>query len=201
MVFIMCGNIWIDWDALLKSALRAGYVEHPTLSPIVFLLTYDFCYVEPYRTRDPHLLINLLRQFSGMGCEDSRDKLCDMLGLIAEKDRPVVDHGNTVEDVYLDAIRTIGPFSLMDASVWWSQDLPLRMGISLAPTVPLRLFSTDLFAHGPKGSKAYLYWSLQDICFEKGGSTRQSLDRWWYEYDGVWHYYDCLSPMEASTDS
>jgi hypothetical protein len=42
---IMCGHIWIDWDALFRAALSTGFLEHPTLSPIAYLLSYRFAHL------------------------------------------------------------------------------------------------------------------------------------------------------------
>jgi hypothetical protein len=198
---IMCGNTWIDWDALMNASLRADFFNHSTLSPIVYLLTNRFAHSEPTLPRYRHLLSNMLTQFSGMGCEDPRDKLYGMLGLVAEEQRPVVNYDNTVEEVYLDAIRMLGVHYCMHASNWWWQDLPLRMGVSLAHVVSMQPFITDLLACGQKPIEALPFWTLQDMGYERADSKEHGLDRWWYECGGVRHYYDCLYTMEGSGDS
>lgn len=136
-----------------------------------------------------------------MSCEDPRDKLYGMLGLISETLRPVVDYSNTKEDVYLDATRVIGPFCCMNASNWRWQDLPLRMGVPLAHIVSLQPFVTDLLACGQKENKVHPIWTLQDMGFEKAHPALHRPDRWWYEYEGIRHYHDCIAPMDGPADS
>jgi hypothetical protein len=138
----------------------------------------SFCSSEPIRPGYSHLLANLLRQFSGMGCEDPRDKLYAMIGLISEHLRPVVDYDNTREDVCLDAIRSLGPFFCMHAPNWWWQSLPLQMGVPLTNVVALQPFVTDLPARGQKENNVYPIWTLQDMGFEKADSKRGYPDRW-----------------------
>lgn len=198
---ILCGHVWMDWDVLFKAALFAGFLEHPTLSPMTYLLSNRYAHAEPVRPGYSHLLCNLLRQFSSMGCEDPRDKLYGMLGLISETLRPIVDYSNTREDVYLDAIRILGPFFCMDASNWWWQDLPLRMGVPLAHVVSLQPFVTGLLACGQKENKVDPIWTLQDMGFVKADPTRHYPGRWWYEYKGVRHYHDCISSKDETASS
>jgi hypothetical protein len=116
---IMCGNTWIEWDSLMRAALWAGFLELPTLRPMANLLTYRFAHAEPIQPGYAHLLSNMLSQFSSMDCENPREKLYGMLGLVAEDQRPVVNYDNTVEEVYLDAIRMLGAHRCLNASNWW----------------------------------------------------------------------------------
>jgi hypothetical protein len=112
-----------------------------------------------------------------MGCEDPRDKLYGMIGLISEHLRPVVDYDNAREDIYLDAIRSLGPFFCMHAPNWWWQSLPLQMGVPLTHVVALQPFVTDLRACGQKENNVHPIWTLQDMGFEKADSTRGHPDR------------------------
>lgn len=177
---ILCGDTWIHWDTLKQAALWADYLEHPTLRQVTWLLTNRYAHSEHIEPGYKHLLVNMLSQFSGMGCEDPRDKLYGMLGLVSEELRPVVNYDNTVEQVYLDTMRMLGVWHCLHASNWWWQDLPLRMGVSLAHVVSMQPFITDLLACGRQPIETLPFWTLH-MGYEKADSKYHGLGRWWYE--------------------
>jgi hypothetical protein len=188
---ILCGDTWIHWDTLKQAALWADYLKHPTLQRVTWLLTDRYAHSGRIEPGYKHLLVNMLREFSGMDCEDPRDKLYGMLGLVSEELRPVVNYDNTVEQVYLDTMRMLGVWHCLDASNWWWQDLPLKMGVSLAHVVSMQPFITDLLACGRQPIETLPFWTLH-MGYEKADSKHHGLGRWWYKCGGVRHYYDCI---------
>jgi hypothetical protein len=47
--------------------------------------------------------------FSGQGCENPKDRVYGLLGIVQEKDRFTIGYDKTLDQIYLDAVMAVGP--------------------------------------------------------------------------------------------
>ena len=102
------GNVWVPWKAMrdsfnseygtLRKYFNSRYSETSDTSVWKALINPEF----DFRQRLPDLGWCILN-FSGQECEDPRDKVYGLLGLVSKDTTIVVDYKKTKAQVYVDA--------------------------------------------------------------------------------------------------
>jgi hypothetical protein len=106
---IFCGGVWLSWDALgeLIWNMPEWYLSirrpHDTASMAWLFKSTRGTLWE--RNRIPFDRCSNL--FACMQCEDPRDKVYGLLGLIGDEEQPEIDYRKTVQEVYLNAISVL----------------------------------------------------------------------------------------------
>jgi len=116
-----------------------------------------------------------IKKFSANTCEDARDKVYGMMGIVREKDRFTVDYNKSVLEVFLDVvnmIKNVQPKTLKECLYL----LGTRMGIDWSLIEDL-----EHLAH--ERLEKSLRKAVSPIRFKKAHHEEER-DYWWYECNG-----------------
>jgi hypothetical protein len=150
-------------------------------------------------------LVYVLSHYSTWGCEDSRDQVYGLLGIMDSSCKmPEVDYQKSPKQVYLDTIRIMfteahrySPYVTLDSA----ERLSINMRLSERHLSAIRNLLGDISMRYESGRMTncvgtYSRWvSIVDaISF----CPAQSPDRWWYEYQGVIHTFPLQSHVQPT---
>jgi hypothetical protein len=113
---LLCGNIWLELDDLVSALQGSGDSRLP---PVEFLNSMlhgshsDTSLIESGQGS----LWYCINRFSAYDCEDPRDKVYGLLGLVSEGDKLEVDYNKSTEDIFLEVIMCVGGFSERSADL------------------------------------------------------------------------------------
>lgn len=102
------GNVWVQWSTIRECFLtKAWGPEHAILRA---LFRPETLFQRKNLNFQRLTLGACILTFSDQLCEDPRDKVYGLLGIVMERKNLVVDYNKTAEQVYIDALVAIGTF-------------------------------------------------------------------------------------------
>ena len=116
-----------------------------------------------------------IRKFSANTCEDARDKVYGMMGIVREEDRFTVDYNKSVLEVFLDVVNMIKNVPLKTLKECL-HILGVRMGIDWS-------LIQDLGHLAQERLEKSLREAVSPIRFKKADNEEER-DHWWYECNG-----------------
>lgn len=180
-VRFLAGTIWIQWAHLAQAVSKARQF-HNDPSFVARWLFLD-------KTKEPISLAKALDRFAAMDCQDARDRIYGLLGLVAEDQRPEVDYNKSIHEAYIDAVNTLARNNFVDDM---SYDF---YGRAVAAFIKL---AHGLWGHDPELVERerlleVMFLSMEkasEMGFEPADLVAQTPDRWWYEEGGQRQYFD-----------
>lgn len=116
-VRVLCGKIWISWSSLTEAlCIESDKREfgdslfHSHCSNFKEAVTKDIW------DKGSLSLLDCLRLFAHHKCEDPRDKVYGLMGLVKQEERLYVDYQKTPHEVFLDVLKS------MSLSRWQTVD-------------------------------------------------------------------------------
>jgi hypothetical protein len=204
---VLCGGIWLDLDDLVHtlegvSPYRgSANLRLPSVDFVNFMLLgeHDLTSIK----RGQATLWHCISSFSAYSCQDPRDKIYGLLGLVREDDKLEVDYSKSTEDLFLQVVMFIGSRALSkyDADVM----------LLLSDAMELHQYREVHKEFLEELSKYWMDGILKkiEVGFERRrhqkiadcGSRHHAergccSDRWWFLCDGVKHYRDQSSYQE-----
>jgi hypothetical protein len=194
---VLCGKIWITWNSI------SGIVNGPkflgqTLNMSAFR---NMPSAESLFDRRLLPLQSIIKRFAGMQCEDPRDKVYGLLGLVEEQKRPEVDYSKTLYQIYSDTVSSIYQHqrrpitfngSLLKCDLIWCTKFARDLGFSQETIDVLAQLFRDI------GVDAQVRSADQQECsytlmieFQPATPSVGTPDRWWREMNGQPRYYVC----------
>jgi hypothetical protein len=201
---VLVKDIWISWEDMVQvpNLTRGGWlVEAPKRWSATLLLRHSL------RKEQSRTLADLVRAFGNNLCEDARDKVYGFMSLVAPQNRIVVDYGKSVHQVFLD-LALVTCTACLDSSSWrnssdfsnyknrwldeWDilSEFAFNIGLSLFEIDSLSHFYSNIWQKEKLGRSAGLPFPITAMGFEPG-LTSETLDRWWYEFQGKRYYFNC----------
>jgi hypothetical protein len=105
---VLCGATWISWDAILHALGTDPEKEFlPNLSMQTHCMNFKEALLMQTSSRQGRTLIDCLRLFMRQECEDDRDRVYGLLGLVDRGPCPHVDYRKNALGVFLDVVQTI----------------------------------------------------------------------------------------------
>jgi hypothetical protein len=213
---VLCGNIWLDLDDLVSTLEGSNTSRFPPVEFLNFQLL-EGRYINAPHKRGQEALEYCIKRFSEYCCEDPRDKIYGLLGLVRESERPEVDYSKSTEEVYLQVVtsnvlwtpRTYVPSTIgnmfeasrrrlqNDLSIEVMIDLSRSMGL-MEHHVVLRGMLKEIRDRWTGGSLKEIESGFQRrICQSRSCCHNHDhaekgccSDRWWFLWDGVKQYRD-----------
>src|SRR5690242_16376759 len=152
-----------------------------------------------------------IARFSGYECENPRDKVYGLLGIVKPKERLEVDYTKSVQDVFLDAARALQA-SKMDKPDRVNckarlESLARKMNLAAEDRgmTGLRAMLQDVFGSSKTArsllAKLPKTARVRTMGFDpqRAGASliddtaKRRLARWWCEYEGKRYYHACCS--------
>jgi hypothetical protein len=188
----MCGDVWIHWKELLSHAytLQVG-------SPAIACSNANYSFISrTYRSQKEPDLVNVLSHQSTWGCEDSRDQVYGLLGLVdSSRKVPEVDYQKSPEQVYLDTIRIMlteahhySPYLTLITA----KRLSINMRLSDRHLSAIRKLLRDISMRYESGRMTNTVGPFSEaipIVHAIGLWHADYGYKWWYEYQGVIHTF------------
>jgi hypothetical protein len=103
-VLVYCGNVWLPFAEMQKCASDKQQIVHAQISNSSLYLLWDCVH-----NREGRDLVSCIDRYSLNDCQDPRDKIYALLGLVTEHEsaRLDVNYDKPVEEVYFDAVKVI----------------------------------------------------------------------------------------------
>lgn len=99
-VRVLLRDLWIEWDDLREAVQQLQDDGHGlTIAPSTLALL-------KLRNIKPYTLEDCIETFSGQNCEDARDRVYGLMGLINGDERVPIDYAKTTHQVYCDVVLT-----------------------------------------------------------------------------------------------
>ncbi|KAH6642532.1 heterokaryon incompatibility protein-domain-containing protein [Boeremia exigua] len=124
---LVSGNIWVSWDAMGDCFKTKGWKPTPAKALVLPQFGQEI---------RPSELSWYIRRFSSNGCEDARDKVFGLQGLVRPEKRLNVDYNKRPFEVWVDAVLAC-PIRKQFEVLW---HLGEDMGIETADIVSLDSF-------------------------------------------------------------
>ncbi|KAI8943031.1 hypothetical protein NX059_001067 [Plenodomus lindquistii] len=184
-LLIFCRDIWIDRDKINQILKRNISRSDATTGPGEYLF-----HRSTYRPSGK-VKMNLstcLMHWASLGCEDSRDKVYDLLGVVSHV-VPDVDYDKSVEEVYLDAVECVlihwdrGQDSCSHLAWLLSLARHMYMWENGSPELIIFLDNLVLFSESKSYPQAYTNMGLEKTQGKKP-------NRWWVEVEGQTPHYE-----------
>lgn len=146
-----------------------------------------------------------LTKFSHNACEDSRDKIYGLLGLVRPEDRPRdIDYAKSPQQVFADAMLAIfrtDPLFTTSESSYSSSVSTARNEDLYMLALNMRFTEPQLLSLKVVLKSLWHPWRLPlfhgrpcpitAMGFDAAGSTPDSGDRWWFDFHGKRYYAEC----------
>ncbi|KAH8716904.1 hypothetical protein GQ44DRAFT_713212 [Phaeosphaeriaceae sp. PMI808] len=206
-------NIWIKWDDLRRVAeeyngnLRASIIPRSALA--LLRMRHDRSYS----------MEKCIETFSGQDCEDPRDRVYGLMGLVNQEERVAIDYAKSVYEVYSDlvvafsfsytahtnrSVQSLVPRRSQFSTKLQDYVLSLvllseRMGFSMREVVVLRSLLQDVWCldkFSTSNCPPITAIGFEETILQDTTEAVTSLDstmrgRWWYTYRGRTYYYEC----------
>jgi hypothetical protein len=107
-VRVLCSGTWISWDAILHALGTDPEKEFLlNLSMHTHCMSFRHALLLQTSSRQRRTLLDCVRLFMRQECEDDRDKVYGLLGLVDGGFCPHVDYRKNALEVFLDLVQTI----------------------------------------------------------------------------------------------
>jgi hypothetical protein len=200
----MCGVIKIPWDEVhaVATGCSLWLGQHGGSKEVLALIANQG--MNHYQG----LRLTIAR-FSGYNCEDPRDKVYGLLGIVREKERLEPDYNKPVQEVFLDVARALRgskmsqPDSMSCRARLKSLADKMNLDSEDKDLTGLRAMLQDVFtsSNSPRSDLAKLPKTaeVQIFGFDPARSgagladdkSKRRLARWWCEYEGKKYYHAC----------
>lgn len=182
-----CPNASISWEEFSQPHLWLPYTNHD--EPRTGNNYYSLVNLTDARHTQTQPLHKRLENFSDHACEDPRDKVYGLMGIVDERDHVPIDYAKPLVDVYVDVLRIcykrsrIGAYNVaFRLGKLWQFDrttLGLLLGTLFRPAVTER----DLIAFGCEYREEKIHRDGKMIGDERMEKKMMSQEvRWWFEY-------------------
>jgi hypothetical protein len=205
-LYLVCGDVWIPWEHMENTIQRHSTRVFEDLPAAKWLFIEKTKDAEIWaKGQEPHSLSDSMQLYSNLDCEDSRDKVYGLLGLLhPTQEAPEVDYNKSLQEVFLDAVRIIlarpqprtpKGHHTFKALVDIVRYLARCFTFSKRFTNALGLFFDDLSELGsgnPEVNGKYVPLNLRKPVIDAIGykrSARGTLEYWWYEHRDKRSYY------------
>lgn len=201
---VLCGNVWLELDDLVGTLEGSNNSQLPPMEFLNFMLL-GMSKIE--RGQEP--LWNCISKFSDYKCEDPRDRVYGLLGLVREDDRLEVDYSKSTEDVFLQVVMFIGSRGLLEHDRLFMLLLSESMELHEYRDVHKELLKelSDCWSKGNSRGKIEVGFEhrrhqTKADC-DNGHHARQGCcsDRWWFLWQGSKQYRDRSSYASTSSIS
>jgi hypothetical protein len=103
LVYVLCGNVWISYlemeeTARDKQEFLRRRIDHTTS---LYLLW------DSVHNRNGRHLAQCIERYSSNDCENPRDRVYALLGLVKQEEQVYVDYTKSVPEVFVDALRVL----------------------------------------------------------------------------------------------
>jgi hypothetical protein len=198
----MCGDVWIHWKEL-RSHTDALQVR----SPAIACSNANYLFISrTYRSQKEPDLVNVLSHQSIWGCEDSRDQVYGLLGIVHSSHKvPEVDYEKSPEQVYLDTIRIMlteehhhhSPYLALHCA----KKLSIDMRLPERHLSAIRNLLGDIRMRYESGRMTNIvgpHFQQVPIVHAIGLCPAESGYKWWYEYQGAVHTFPLRSHVQPT---
>ena len=210
-VRFMCGNVWIHYRVLEQHVNNLG----GRCRSVEWDNAFDvFCSRTPSYRRS---LVKVLRHGSIRRCEDSRDQVYGLLGILDSSEHvPEVNYQKSVEQVYLDTVRIILT-ELQAHTVRFTLTCALRLGQKmclpfghmsairkLLEDIRMRVIDTvkSPYKWIPSRSNGPYEWMPSHPIIQAiGVDPAESPVEWWYERQGVRYRFPVQGDADQSSQN
>ncbi|CBY01649.1 hypothetical protein IAQ61_003461 [Plenodomus lingam] len=185
--WLYCGHTWIPWRALARIVNSAEYHQGHRLSFKEWLFTKKFLLP----------LLTVISRYGAAQCQDPRDKVYGLLGLVHEDQRPVVDYSKTLPGIFTDVMNIHLKHHHFPASgdFWLSERLPYldlagALGFCHCRKQAMNELIDRVFVEIEEQTSVKLF-GLPLVGFDEVNSTISTPDRFWLEVRGQREYFEC----------
>lgn len=99
------GNVWIPWNAMSQVARDSDdLLRHHNVPVVALALLQEHTARHQGNIKD---LFDYLRMFHGGRCQDARDRVYSLMGLVETHNRISVDYERPVHNVFLDIVEVL----------------------------------------------------------------------------------------------
>ncbi|KAF2028046.1 HET-domain-containing protein [Setomelanomma holmii] len=188
-VEVVCGNLWLGWNEIRDAILSLSEKRLDLLPNAKYLFTGKK-ETPIHWTNIPEHRLNLtlsecLTRYSSLKCENHRDKVYGLLGLVeGDYDVPVIDYNKSLQEVYLDTVRIFLKPNKSDRTLRAAARDALNLGRSM-----------EFSKHDVQAlTNMFLDVSILTTISAMGlkSSSSPTAHWWWYESCGeqYWFYRD-----------
>jgi hypothetical protein len=201
--WILYGDSRIPWSEEDIGPLRINLSISPRAGPVFRRSkAWRNCLHPNGRLNDR--LDGLLLDFAAQACEDPRDKIYGLQGLVDPKDRLVVDYSKSPQEVYTQLRNKLHADCLERQKL--HAQASLRKEELTAPARALyklagHMSFTDsqvrslcaMLEHRLACLRSVAFCLPNDtkVGFDPGDEAENSLDRWWFDFEGQRQYFEC----------
>ena len=201
---VLCGDVWVHYKHLIDAIHDRP--RGSSLGPEAASVDFHFQIVGMYRAfrrygTEAFDLYSCTVNFTMHQCEDPRDKIYGLLGLVQDN-RLVVDYTKGVEDLFVDVALIIiesgygvendkrSYWDAYDKRPWTEQPLTVRKDVrSLISSMGLQSSRLAITAFLEDMSRAL--WTEGRPITSAGFDSQ--LERWWFMCDDTKYYRDVLN--------
>ncbi|KAI4609182.1 hypothetical protein J4E83_008824 [Alternaria metachromatica] len=188
------GNRRVDWSTLRDAYFNAVW-ELQESAPIPIASMYLVSYTRRYTRRGRAMRRQMIWPqcidgFSANACEDPRDKVYGMMGIMKEEEQLTVDYDKSVLEVYLDVVNILR-ISMGKASPHVMRNYLCVLGSQMGMPLSLAKSIQPLFY----GRATTWSWEPVSPVDPKTAKFPQEQGGWWYEWLGE----DCRYPGLPNT--
>ncbi|KAI8933252.1 hypothetical protein NX059_009883 [Plenodomus lindquistii] len=92
--WLFCGRIWIPWKEIADVVARSEYHRGGPLSSKDWL----------FMPHAPLPIVMTIERYGVAHCQDPKDRVYGLLGLVREDQQPVIDYSKTLPEIFADVI-------------------------------------------------------------------------------------------------
>jgi hypothetical protein len=156
----------------------------------------------------PMTLRSAIERFASMQCENPRDKVYGLLGLVVAHERPEVDCNKSLYEVYINTVRA------MSQQYWGLRIEHASPHLTLGTITTYIEFAQHVgFSRETNNSLYRLFGNMREaerfmlehsfhrdiqMEFQPALPSDGTPDRWWFEANGLRRYHDCLTRSHPS---
>lgn len=146
-------------------------------------------------------MADMLHTFRFQSCEDPRDKIYGLMGLVDEDERVVVDYAKSVQQVFMDAVLVTCADSQKNYKrIMLFSDILEHMPFTATQTVGVIALLLIIWRPEALGRFDGLPCPITAMGFQPGGEI-DGVDRWCFEFLETRYYVECVGNFELINDS
>ncbi|KAF2852008.1 hypothetical protein T440DRAFT_527533 [Plenodomus tracheiphilus IPT5] len=190
-VWLFSDRTWKTWKRLADVVARAEYHRGRPLSSREWLFS-QHCSLP---------LLAIIEQFGDSRCQDPKDKVYGILGLVHEDQRPDVDCSKTLPAIFMDVMNIDQVYwnSKSAAGVWEVDpnryyDAATKFGFSRVQCDTISLLTQRIKQLWKAGEGHVKTFKVPFVCLEKADSVKLTADRVWLDAGDRREYYSWQNP-------
>ncbi|KAH7356126.1 heterokaryon incompatibility protein-domain-containing protein [Pyrenochaeta sp. MPI-SDFR-AT-0127] len=117
-VRVLCGNIWLSFSELEIHTRAKGEEVYSRFRNPSYYLLWDSMY-----NRQGRDLAQCTSRYCANDCENPRDKVYALLGLVKKEEHPIVNYGARITEVFIQTVRVLAKseFRRRNEKTWVGQ--------------------------------------------------------------------------------